>query len=113
MDTAIPQDRISERIREHVEVDQVVWFIPQEPAHRTEDQIADVPTHQMQESVFKVITVVPQERTSERNFEQLIDDTWLKVPRVFVSECSFQQNVDVPPPFHPSYSVNAHFCTRR
>ena len=48
----IPQERISERIVEH---------------------IVDVPVPQMQEQIVEVIKVIPQERVSERIVEQIVD----------------------------------------
>ena len=54
----IPQERISERIVEH---------------------IVDVPVPQMQEQIVEVIKVIPQELVSERIVEQIVD---VPVPQI-------------------------------
>ena len=65
MDVAVPHSQ--------EEIVELVQFIPQEMKNRIKEYIVDVPVHQIQEGSYEVITSFPQERTSERNFEQIID----------------------------------------
>lgn len=61
----------------------------------TVEQIVNVLVLQIQ--FFDVITVVSQERTSERIFEQRIDVPCWDIPQQFLSERKFAQLIVVPP----------------